>query len=366
MNRLTLAVAGARKTQSIVDTCTAGKAGTRRLVVTYTLTGQAELERRLAAVCTADQMPDVIGWYSFLLRHLVKPYLPALYPGRRLRGLNFDGEPARGRFASGAERHLDVADNAYKLYLSRLAVDVTEKVEGATIDRLQRMYDEVYVDEVQDLTGCDLHILDALMASTIDLHLVGDIRQSVFDTNPRDQNLKQFRGVDMLKWFVQQEEKRGLDIVHSVETWRCSQAIADLADSVFGPGFDFPATVSLQTETSDHAGVFVLAEEQVDAYLSAHRPRLLRERITTARDSPLPFTNFGKVKGVTEDHVLIYPTGPIRKFLEDGTALNPKTACGLYVAITRAKHSVAFVVPDPANVKSTYTVWVPPELDASL
>lgn len=355
-------MAGARKTQSIVDACSSGKPGTRRLVVTYTLTGQAELERRLAEACSAEQLPDVVGWYGFLLRHLIKPYLPALYPGRRLRGLNFDGEPAKGKYASGAERYLDDAGNAYKLHLSRLAVDVTEEVEGATIDRLQRMYDEIYIDEVQDLTGCDLHVLDALMASSIDLHLVGDIRQSVFDTNPRDPNLKQYRGIDMRNWFAKQEKTRGLEIVHSVETWRCSQVIADLADSVFGPGFDFPRTVSRQTELSAHAGVFAVSEAHVEAYLAAHRPRLLRDSIATARDSPLPFTNFGKVKGITEDHVLIFPTGPIRKFLLTGTALVPQAACKLYVAITRAKHSVAFVVPDPS--KTSLTVWTPTDPSA--
>lgn len=358
MNRLTLAVAGARKTQSIVDACAGGAPGKRRLVITYTLTGQAELQRRLTASCSADEEPEILGWYAFLMRHFIKPFLPALYPGRRLRGLNFEGEPARGKFASGAERHLDTDSNAYKLHLSRLALNVSDAVSGAPLDRLQRMYEEIYVDEVQDLTGCDLHILDALMGSSIDLHLVGDIRQSVFDTNPRDQNLTQFRGIKMGDWFAQQEKKRDLVIVHSVETWRCSQAVADLADTVFGSAFDFPATVSKQTEVSHHAGIFAITEDQIDDYMATHQPRPLRESIVTARDSPFPFTNFGKVKGITEDHVLIYPTGPIRKFLETGAELKPKTACGLYVAITRAKHSVAFVVPDPS--KTSLTTWTGP------
>ncbi len=46
MNTATLAVAGSRKTQSIVDACATGPAGRRRLVLTYTLTGQRDLERR--------------------------------------------------------------------------------------------------------------------------------------------------------------------------------------------------------------------------------------------------------------------------------------------------------------------------------
>jgi DNA helicase IV len=69
----------------------------------------------------------------------------------------------------------------------------------------------------------------------------------------------------------------------------------------------------------------------------------------------LPFRNFGKVKGLTFDRVLIYPTSTITRFLTSGTQLAPRTACGLYVAVTRAKHSVAFVVPDPS--RTTLIRW---------
>lgn len=99
---------------------------------------------------------------------------------------------------------------------------------------------------------------------------------------------------------------------------------------------------------TDHDGVFALREVDVDAYLRAFNPQPLRDSIATARGVCLPFRNFGKVKGVTFDRVIIYPTRPITMFLTEGKELAPKTACGLYVAVTRAKYSVAFVVPDPS------------------
>ncbi|XAS73393.1 UvrD-helicase domain-containing protein [Micrococcaceae bacterium Sec5.1] len=349
MNRLTLAVAGSRKTQSIVDACAQGALGKRRLVLTFTQTGQAELERRLNAECAPGFVPDVMGWFAFLLRHCVRPYLPLLFKDQQLRGLNFDGQPDGGRYATGTARYFDSGGRAYRLHLSKLAFEVLKKSAGAVVDRISRIYDEIYVDEVQDLTGCDLHILEQLMrAESIDLNMVGDVRQSVFDTNPQDPNLRKYRGVEMLKWFALHEKSGLLEILQKIETWRANQVIADFSDKLFPSEFTFGSTVSRQNLTTGHDGVFAVTSTDVPAYMSAFNPQPLRESKTTAPTSDLPFRNFGKVKGLTFDRVLIYPTGPITKYLTDGTELQPKSACGLYVAVTRAKHSVAFVVPNPA------------------
>lgn len=358
MNRVTLAVAGSRKTQSIVDACVNGIPSVRRLALTFTQTGQAELEGRLRQACSPGTAPEVMGWFTFLLRHCIRPYLPLKFPGRRLRGLNFEGEPPAGQYATGAARYLDAEGRAYRLHLSKLASDVSAASKGAVVDRLSHIYDEIYVDEVQDLTGCDLHILQQLMEEPeIDVHMVGDVRQSVFDTNPRDPNLRQYRGIKMLDWFELHRSAGILGVEHNLETWRANQAIADFSDSLFPREFSFEPTVSRQIETTAHDGVFAIAEEDVPAYLSAYAPQPLRGSKATAGDVDLPFRNFGTVKGLTFERVLIFPTTTITAFLTNGTELKAKTACGLYVAVTRAKHSVAIVVPDPTA--TTLTPWDP-------
>ncbi len=359
MNTATLAVAGARKTQSIVEACATGDPQKRRLILTFTQTGQLDLERRLKAACPAECVPDVLGWYSFLLRHWVRPFLPLMYPGRRLRGFNFEGEPRKNRYgvviASGAERFLDGESRAYKLFLSKLAVDVASAAEGTVVSRLQRMYDEIYIDEVQDLTGYDLDVLELLLQSTSTIRLVGDIRQSVFDTNPRDPKYPQFRGIKMLDWFKQQEEAGRLEIRHSSETWRSVQEVASFSDLIFDAALAFPATASRQTATSDHDGVFAIAPEHLAEYTAQFNPACLRQAVTTAIPDGLDAVNFGISKGLTLHRVLIFPTGPMKQFLIKGTPLAPKTACGLYVGVTRAVHSVTFVLNHPE--KTSLTVW---------
>ena len=221
MNRATLAVAGSRKTQSIVEACSKGPTGVRRLALTFTQTGQAELEGRLHSACPPGAAPEVMGWYAFLLRHCVRPYLPLQFSDQRLRGLNFEGDP--GRYASGVSRFFDAEGRAYRLHLSKLAYEVSKASKGAVVDRIAHIYDEIYIDEVQDLTGCDLHIVEQLMnAADLNVHMVGDVRQSVFDTNPQDPNLKQYRGVNMLNWFELHQKSGLLEVTQNAVTWRAT------------------------------------------------------------------------------------------------------------------------------------------------
>ena len=115
----------------------------RRLVLTYTISAQHDVEARLRRACSTEQLPDVSGWYTFLLHHWVRPYLPLLYPGRRLTGLNFD-ERTGVDYATGESRYLDSESRAYKRYLSKLALDVAAASDGAVIDRLEHIYDEIH------------------------------------------------------------------------------------------------------------------------------------------------------------------------------------------------------------------------------
>lgn len=360
-NTATLAVAGARKTQSIIDACANGDPATRRLVLTYTLSGQQDLERRLRAACPAGSVPEVCGWYSFLLRHWVRPFLPLKYPGRRLRGLNFDGLPATTNkgiiIAKGADRFLDDQSRAYKRFLSKLAIDVAVASGGTVTTRLQRMFGEMYVDEVQDMTGYDLDVLEQLLQTTSVIRLVGDLRQSVFDTNPQDPRHKKYRGLRMLDWFEKQKAAGCLELEYSSTTWRSVQEVASFSDMIFDPALGFPATTSAQFKTSEHDGVFAVAPEHVDAYIQQYSPACLRQLVTTLVPTNVVASNFGVSKGLTHERVMIFPTDRIRAFLTKGTQLGGKSACGLYVGVTRAVYSVAFVMPQPQT--SSLRVWTP-------
>lgn len=360
MKKAILAVAGGRKTQRIVDKCSSNPPQKSRLVITYTLTGQAELSRRLREACQPGFVPEVMGWYTFLLHHLIRPYLQSLYPGQELNGLHFDDvEPRKKLKTSGAARYFDSEGRAYKMRLSKLALDVVNASKGSAINRLERIFAEIYIDEIQDLIGNDLNILETLLESKISVTMVGDVRQTVLSTNPTDMKNARFRGLSMIDWFRILHADGMCTLEEQSTTWRSNQIIASFADSVLPTNLGFPPTHSEQSETTDHDGVFVVSWGDLPSYLNTFKPSCFRyNKNSTILDTHVAI-NFGQCKGLTCLRVLIYPTNPILQFLEKAVPLEGKSAAGLYVAITRAVHSVAFVVKDPGRYAHRVPQWTP-------
>jgi DNA helicase-2/ATP-dependent DNA helicase PcrA len=354
MNTLMLAVAGGRKTQSIVDRCAAAPAGRRILVLTYTIANQQELRTRLERLGPLEARVEVEGWFAFLLRHWVRPYLPSRFTGARLRGLNFDGDPG---YVAGIRRFLDSESRAYKRHLAQLALDVDEASVGASLNRLARIHEEIWIDEVQDLNGYDLEVLSALLASPIEPHLVGDVRQALLRTNPRDPKNQQYKGINIKTWFEQQAQSGWIEIKHASTTWRCNQRIADFADSIFPNSWGFSKTVSRNVALTGHDGVFAVASDHVGEYTQRFNPLCLRNSTSSGKQLDLPFTNIGKAKGLEDQHVLVAPTDGVTRFLAHGTSLGDTPCCSLYVAVTRARSSVAFVTDKPERVPLEF--WRP-------
>ena len=88
-----------------------------------------------------------------------------------------------------------------------------------------------------------------------------------------------------------------------------------------------------------------------DAYMREYNPVVLRWSISSKlpeTKQPLEIRNIGVSKGATYNHVIILCTDPFKKFVKDGTIpTSEKTKSELYVAITRARYSVAFVYDHP-------------------
>jgi hypothetical protein len=296
-----------------------------------------------------------MGWFSFLLGCWVQPYLPAKFSDRHLYGLNFDGDP--GQYAKGERRFLDADGRAYKLHLAQLALETNVASATAVLDRLGRIYHEIHVDEAQDLNGYDLEVLSTLMKSTVELHLVGDVRQALTHTNVRDPKNKQYKGVEIKRWFEMQAAAGLLDITDEFTTWRSNQAISDFADTVFDSSWGFHKTVSMNTAVTGHDGVFAVASQDVGDYVARFSPLCLRHNANSAKGLDLPFTNITIAKGLGVDRVLIGPTAGMLSFLRTGKRLAARPSCSLYVAVTRARASVAFACDDPGNLG--LPVWSP-------
>lgn len=354
-NHLTLAVAGSRKTQGLVEHCAKLPKDRRVLVVTFTQTNQMELRARLRKYAGDHLGTEVMGWFTFLIRHFARPFLPFKFQGKRVRGFDFEGRPHR--MAKGIQRFLNSNDAVYACELGRLAHELISASKGTLMRRLECIYDEILIDEVQDLSSHDWEIVDALFDSSIDVRLVGDIRQAVLATNPRSSKNKRYSYAEVINWFRERAACGKLAIEENVISWRCRLEIAVFSDTIFDRSWSFPATESRNDMITGHDGVFLIRSEHVYDYVDRFRPQCLRSSANSGKAFNLDYLNFKLAKGLTRERVLIAPTGGVIKFIQACIPLEPVPAASFYVAVTRAAQSVAIILDDPG--KSALPYWRP-------
>jgi len=355
-NSLTLAVAGGRKTQGIVDACAEAPNGKRILIITYTQANQDQLRVRLNERLGMEAQVEVMGWFSFLISHVVRPFLPFVYEGRRVRGFDFDSPYQRGVSAVAYQTYFNSSGQVRKVHLAHLAHQVFKAGDNEAMDRLARLYDRIYIDEIQDLCGWDLEVLELLLKGRVSIEMVGDVRQAILSTSFEERKNARYERMKIWQWFQLQNQQGRLSIEQRPETWRCHQDIAAFADGLFAKTWGFEATVSLNEVNTAHDGVFLVREADVSAYIEEFTPLFLRDSANTARGKNFQFMNIGVSKGLSSRHVLIWPTGPVKAYLATGKKLDDSQASKLYVAVTRAEQSVAFVFDAPG---SSITRWSP-------
>jgi DNA helicase-2/ATP-dependent DNA helicase PcrA len=339
-NLAILAAAGSRKTEQIVESAL-GVTDGRVLITTYTN------ENRRHIVCRIEQKVGaipahitVMGWFSFLIGQCAKPYQRALTDKPLLiKGLNFKGR--RDRFARKADLRyfLDENEDMYRDGVSDFVCLLNQKTQGAVVDRLERVFRYIFVDEVQDFVGYDLDVLDLLLESEIRLTLVGDPRQCTLATNLSPRN-KKYQGIGLANWLADRSDICTLQTREC--SYRCNQAICDFADAIYPT---MPPTRSINVPCTGHDGIFLISSEEVADYVDRHRPVTVLRHDKNADTKGLPAMNIGVAKGCTFDRVMIFPTKPVLTYLEDRDQTKLKAPERLYVAVTRARFSVAFVVP---------------------
>jgi len=335
-----IAVAGARKTQTVIDGAL-DQREKRTLITTYTNENLRQIAARIQA--REGVVPfhlTLRGWFSFLLGEAIRPYQSfSLGKASLVRGLNFEG--ARHRYISREKnRHAYYLDRHHDVYrggVSDLACFTNSLSTGLVISRLEEVFDRIYIDEIQDMVGYDLDFLDLLFKSRIEITVVGDPRQYTLATNEGARN-KKYRGVGLTDWLDER-----VDYCHRENrnvSSRCSQGICDFASALF-PGL--PALTAEAQQPTGHDGIHTIAPNQVHEYVAAYQPVILRHS-KLAETLGHPAMNIGVAKGSTFDRVLIFTTKPMREYLIIQDLAKLKNPESLYVAVTRARHSATFVV----------------------
>ena len=255
--------------------------------------------------------------------------------------------PPSFQYLSGERRHLTREGRVYPSLLGKLAFDLIKESKGRAIQRLECLYDSLYIDEGQDLRGNDLNVLLELLKSSIDVHIVLDPRQSTLSTAPKDTMYKkQYCFASILDLYKLWEKKHLLEINYMSESKRFTGEIARFSDLIFGDAYEFPATKSKVSQRGVHDGIFLIDIKKLSEYSFEYHATVLAVQKSQKIDA-FESVNFGKSKGMTRNDVVIKATQPIEDLLMKGKRLPPSSACGFYVAVTRARYSVALAVKNP-------------------
>lgn len=377
--RLLLASAGAGKSRRIAERALEhAAAGRKVLLLTFTINNQAELVKQICRLngCQPEYVV-VKGWFSFLLEDMIRPYQrcivpdrisgvflntgnPHLLPGKHYakkdRGEKIDGRFNPLHFVTEGE------NRAHTYYLAKLAARVHMHTGGSAARRLAEIYSAVFVDEVQDLVGWDFDILRALAETNMgEIDCVGDFRQAVYQTSETSkqpqssaEKLAQFKNMEF--------EPESLAI-----SWRSIQVICDMGDRLHARDGHYLPTVSkvaaAPLEYAGHQGIFAVPKARLGQYIDTYHPVILRWNRGTQKklcEGQITY-NFGECKGMGFERVLILPPDRHAKFLSgDMTAFDDSETDDsrnkLYVAITRARYSVAFSY-EGGNLIEGAQVW---------
>jgi DNA helicase-2/ATP-dependent DNA helicase PcrA len=358
-NEIVVAAAGSGKTAYLVEEAFADLSK-RILITTYTRENLREIQTRVGiAGHGRDHNVQTMSWFEFLLRHCVKPYQGYKTQILRIHSINFSTRRSAVPGLLYAKKsdfdtyYVDGNDDLYQDVVSDLACAIDSESQGKVISRLADCFDAILIDEIQDLAGPDLDLLERLFDSQIEVTAVGDPRQAIYATNTSNRN-RQLRRSGIIDWLEQQVKAGRITVGARSESYRCNQKVCDFADALYP---ELPATTSRNLQVAPDMGVHLVHVDHLVAYRTTHSPQELRwdKRAKRANAAAL---NMGEVKGMAFDRVLVHPTGPITKYVETGEPLPEVSKAKLYVAITRARHSVG-ILTEASKTTSSLMYWAP-------
>ena len=332
--RVIFAVAGSGKTTRIVSTLDLER---RFLLITYTDSNLLNLRRKI--IERFGFFPANIVLYSYFTFLHVFCYKPFLQMRMRTKGINFDQPP---QWTQRLQRTADAfyVDSHRRLYHNRIAKLLDNKgVVGDVTRRIEKYFDMVCVDEVQDIGGYDFELLTAICGSDINMLLVGDFYQHTFVTSQDGTKNKNLHA-DYEK-YKKRFEKAGLavDTTSLEKSYRCSQTVCNFIRELLG--------IDIYSH-SDRATNVAILERQVDADRLHACGVTVKLFYQEHHKYGCHSQNWGNSKGA--DHyqdVCVVLNGTAYRALTTGTmgTVSPQTRNKLYVACSRPRGNL-YLIPD--------------------
>jgi hypothetical protein len=204
-------------------------------------------------------------------------------------------------------------------------------------ERIEKFFDLVCVDEVQDFAANDFNFICELANTNVEVQLVGDFYQHTFDTS-RDGNTQKTLH-DCFDEYCNKLANAGfrIDLESLSHSHRCSANVCLFVEKGLG--------IKIQSHRQDEVEVHLVGDEQEieRVYSDDSIVKLFYQKSDAYYGNT---ENWGNTKGL--DHyqdvcVVLNPTTFKAFNSEQLEQLPPTTKNKLYVACTRAKRNLYFV-----------------------
>lgn len=339
MNKVFVACAGSGKTTHIVDE--AMKINGNVLITTFTDSNSYEIFNKF--IEKYGYKPSnifIIPWFTFQLDHLIRPYQLSFLNEKITNVCMVQGKSLNFKKSNDKKYYL----NNGEIYSDKIAflANNTLNVDNNTINRLKRIFDCIFIDEFQDFAGYDLEIVKYLAINNMNIEIVCDPRQHTYSTHYDSKNHK-YASEPLNYIQTMCKDIFEIDDYTLNGSYRCPQNTIRYASEIFP---ELPQSNSNKKYQIGDGIVFV-KESECDIFL-ASTPDILQLRYSkkTPVNSNYAVSTFGCSKGLTVENTIIYPTATMLKAISSNDFSKLSSKSDLYVALTRAKHKTAIVVPD--------------------
>lgn len=314
----------------------------RVLYLTFTESNAYEFAESVRGAAGAiPSNVTIMTWYSFLLAHGVRPFPLATIP-ERIDSCILSGGAVRQRRGVRQGSHdyyCPRHGEAHAARLSELTLACDRQWNGEVFRRIGDAFPVTLIDEAQDFSGADYDVIKRLMQVVDKMTIVGDPRQATYRTGRERLHSRRFRNVFD---FIEENDLCPIDRDSLTVSYRCPEEVITLANALYDG--QYPKVTSGRPRTGVKR-VFYLKKDEVLDYSATKRCTALTWSRRTVIPDRISRINMGEAKGMSIPHVIVYPTGDMKRWLRGGKVdWAPETLAKFYVAITRASESIAFVM----------------------
>lgn len=362
-----LAKAGTGKTTFITSGMQKQFKNKNVLYVTFTNQNTNNLRDKLYSLPISFKDYEVLTFYQFLFREMILPYKLSIKDNLGLRhdisGLYFRNakERVESRYINktSAQFWQNQSGNLFGDKLAAMLIDQRNKVilERA-IERLEKFYDYIVIDEFQDIVNPELKVLQKLGSKifdtlTLKLVLVGDLYQACVEKtalglSPYDKFDSHMTEEDFVRNKLKLK-KRYFDIDTTLlkASYRVPKSICEFVKSFFN--------IDIQSKNKNKGELkYIESDQNLESLMNDDSYKILtvdksqKEKIKNRFSiSDSRMINYGVSKGMEYPNILIFLTQPLTTALRDknSNSLKITSRNKFYVALTRSEGNVYLVSP---------------------